>query len=238
MTARRIAVLHLRDRRDHDPGFGRLLAELNDGALRAVAELGWTPTVHAAAESGVADAVAVARNADMVVVMGGEDVHPGFYGGPLDYPEAGRHEPAADEAQLAVVLDAAERGTPLLGICRGMQLLNVAFGGDLVQHLPVAGHRAPPGRADPFVRHGVRLAEDSGLEAAIRPAEPVLSGHHQAVARLGEGLTAVAEGEDGVLEAVVHERAPITGVQWHPEHRGAPAGQLTRLLRRLESQLG
>jgi putative glutamine amidotransferase len=151
VTARRIAVLHLRDGRDADPAFGRLLASLNDGALRAVHELGWTPTVHAAAEAAVAESVAVARNAEMVIVMGGEDVHPDFYGGPLDYPGSGVHEPAGDEAQLAVVQDAAERGTPLLGICRGMQLLNVAFGGDLVQHIPTAGHRAAPGSADPFV---------------------------------------------------------------------------------------
>ena len=162
-------MLHPRDRRDHDPAFARLLASLNDGALRAVDELGWTATVHAAAESGVAEAVAVARSADMVLVMGGEDVHPDFYGGPRDHPGSGVHEPAADEAQLAVVR--AERASP--------------------------GDR-----------------------------------------RLGDGLRVVAAGEDGIVEAVVHERAPITGVQWHPEHLDATAGQLTRLLRRLESQLG
>jgi putative glutamine amidotransferase len=85
--------------------------------------------------------------------------------------------------------------------------------------------------------HQVRLAENSGLDAAVVPGQLVQSGHHQALGRLGEGLRRVAEGEDGILEAVVHERAPITGVQWHPEHAGAPAGQLTRLLRRIESQL-
>jgi putative glutamine amidotransferase len=237
VTARRIAVLHLRDRRDAHPAFGRMLAALNDSALRAVGELGWTPMVHAAAEAGVADAVAVARRADLVVVMGGEDVHPDFYGGPLDYPGSGVHEPAADEAQLAVVHDAAERGTPLLGICRGMQLINVAFGGDLVQHIPTAGHRAAHAGANPFVSHPLRLREDFGLDAAVMPDELVQSGHHQAIRRLGDGLLNVAEGEDGIVEAVVHERAPITGVQWHPEHPDAAAGQLRRLLRRLESQL-
>ncbi|MDQ4137494.1 MAG: gamma-glutamyl-gamma-aminobutyrate hydrolase family protein [Actinomycetota bacterium] len=228
-------MLHLLDRRDHDSAYGRLLAALNDGALRAIGELGWTPMVHAAAEAGVAGALAVARNADMVLLMGGEDVHPDFYGGPLDYPEGGRHEPAADEAQIAVVQDAAGRGTPVLGICRGMQLLNVAFGGDLVQHLPQSGHRAPPGGRDPFVLHRVQVREDSGFDAAVD--ELVQSGHHQAIGRLGAGLRTVAVGEDGVIEAVVHEQAPVTGVQWHPEHLDAPAGQLTRLLRRLESQL-
>ncbi len=237
MTARSIAVLHLRDRRDHDPAFGRLLASLNDGALRAVERLGWRARMHAAAEAGVAEAIAVTREADMVLVMGGEDVHPRFYGGHLDYPEAGRHEPAADEAQLAVVLDAAERGTPLLGVCRGMQLLNVAFGGDLIQHIAGPGHRGARGSADPFVLHRVELGDDAGLGSAVRDGELVQSGHHQAVGRFGEGLRSVATGEDGIVEAVVHERGPITGVQWHPEHPKAAAGQLTRLLRRLEGQL-
>ena len=230
-------MLHLRDRRDHDPEFGRLLASLNDGALRAVDELGWHARMHAAAESGVAEAIALARSADMVLGLGGEDVHPQFYGGPLDYPEAGRHEPAADEAQLAVMQDAAERGTPLLGICRGMQLLNVAFGGDLVQHIAGPGHRGVRGSADPFLLHRVELGENHGLGSAVVEGELVQSGHHQAVGRLGDGLRSVATGEAGIVEAVVHERAPLTGVQWHPEHSNAPAGQLTRLLRRLESRL-
>jgi putative glutamine amidotransferase len=119
-----------------------------------------------------------------------------------------------------------------------MQLMNVAFGGDLVQHIPTAGHRAAPGSADPFVQHPVRLTEGSALDAAVLPGEPVQSGHHQAVGRLGDSLLRIAEGDDGIVEAVAHERAPLFGVQWHPEHPAAPAGQLTRLLRRLESQLG
>ncbi len=169
--------------------------------------------------------------------MGGEDVHPSFYGGPTEYPRSGVHSIAADEAQIALVKDAEKRGTPLLAICRGHQVLNVALGGDLIQHLPPeSGHRNSQG-PDTFKEHGLILDAAGALADVVRTDEAVQSSHHQAVGRLGTGLRVAASSVDGVVEAVVHESAPLTGVQWHPEHRSAPDGQLVRLLRRLEQQL-
>ncbi|MFD1713398.1 gamma-glutamyl-gamma-aminobutyrate hydrolase family protein [Amnibacterium flavum] len=232
MRTRRVAVLHVTGEREHNPTYQRLADDLNVSAVATIASLGWQSRLHAAADSSVGSALAIARDSHLIVVVGGEDVRPDFYGGPLDYTGAGSHSAAADEAQLAVIRDAALRGTPVLGICRGHQIINVALGGDLIQHLEETGqHRVPtPGAATRFTRHTVDLA-DSSLQHAIAAGEYVQSSHHQAVGRLGDGLRAVAASSDGVVEAITHASLPIVGVQWHPEHTGAPADQLARLLR-------
>lgn len=235
MSERRIAVVHLRDERPHALMYQSLVDRLNASALRTIDGLGWRAETIAAAEAGAAAAVAAAREAELILLMGGEDIHPGFYGGALDYPGSGVHDERGDEAQLAVVTDAARRGTPLLGVCRGNQVINVAFGGDLVQHLPTThAHRGPVAGEKRFVEHTLH-GIDPQLADAVRADEPVQSSHHQASGRIGDGLRAAAAGEDGVIEAVVHETAPVVGVQWHPEHERSRPGQLARLLRHLET---
>ncbi|MGO1769124.1 MAG: gamma-glutamyl-gamma-aminobutyrate hydrolase family protein [Microbacterium sp.] len=237
MAERRIAVVHLRDARPHAPAYQELVDRLNVSALRTIEELGWRAEMIAASDVGVAAAVAAARRSELVVVMGGEDIHPRFYDGELEYPGSGLHDEQGDEAQLAVVADAAERGTPLLGICRGNQLINVAFGGDLVQHLPTThAHRGPVLGSRRFVEHGLR-GIDAELAEAVRADEPVQSSHHQAPGRIGDGLRVAATAEDGVIEAVIHETAPVVGVQWHPEFEASRPGQLSRLLRLIESRI-
>jgi putative glutamine amidotransferase len=160
---------------------------------------------------------AVAR-LDGLVVSGGPDVEPVRYGErphPLTGPPAGER----DTWELALIAAALRAGTPLLGICRGMQLMNVAQGGTLLQHLPdTVGHEEHAAREGVFGTHAVRAVEGTRL-AAIMPGETTVpTYHHQGVGRLGAGLLVCAHADDGTVEAVEHEDAAFAlGVQWHPE---------------------
>jgi putative glutamine amidotransferase len=163
---------------------------------------------------------------DGLILTGGGDLDPASYGAE-QHPRTGRVSPERDQAELDLLADALAAGLPVLGICRGLQLLNVARGGTLRQHLPDdAGHAPTPGS---FGRHPVRLAERSLLASILPPGNgtsaaglTVPTAHHQAIDQLGDGLTATAWSADGVIEAV--ELAPAPGrhpftlaVQWHPE---------------------
>lgn len=233
MTRPHVLVLHLRTTRPYDPTFQADLDELNQGALAAVAAVGASAELVAAAEVSTQHLEQTRLRADAVVVMGGEDVHPDLYGGQTRYPYSGHHDLAADLAQADVLRACLADGTPVLGICRGHQLLNVVAGGTLVQHLDSEAHRSLT--SDPFVRTPVRL-EGDGLAAHLEAARPVHCTHHQAVDSLGEGLAVAAIAPDGVVEAVVGTQRPVTGVQWHPEHPEDALTALVPLLRRLLEQ--
>jgi putative glutamine amidotransferase len=157
---------------------------------------------------------------DGLVLIGGADVDPATYGAAPD-PRTGATRPERDRFELALAYAAMERGLPLLGICRGGQMVNVACGGTLIQHLPdVVGddhHLPTPGT---FAEHEVAL-EPGSLAARAAGAEriTVKSHHHQAVDQLGEGLQATGHAlPDAVVEAVEHPDHDFTlGVLWHPE---------------------
>jgi putative glutamine amidotransferase len=157
---------------------------------------------------------------DGVCLPGGPDLQPTVYG-EEPHPELGPTEPRVDAVELALVR-ADRRGLPILGICRGMQVLNVARGGTLHQHLPdVVGdrlqHRQPEHGS--ITTHHVETAPHSRLRATLGgPRLEVNSFHHQAVRTLGDDLTATAWADDGTIEAVedTGERLVI-GVQWHAE---------------------
>ena len=230
-----LALLNLRTRRPHAPAFQDSLDALGTPTVRVAEQLGWDVVPVASAEVDPEVTAALVDRADAVVVMGGEDVDPSFYGGPVDYPGSGHHEPDADRAHIDAVHRCLASGTPLLGICRGLQVLNVALGGTLWQHLPTAHLHRTEGD-DHFVSHRVTVIHD-GLGDAVDASQPVRCTHHQAVDRLAEGLVVAARAADGVVEAVLHETAPITAVQWHPEHPQTADVQLAPLLLRLASQL-
>ncbi|GAA2907088.1 hypothetical protein GCM10010517_73440 [Streptosporangium fragile] len=165
----------------------------------------------------------VADRLDGVVLAGGEDVDPRRYGG-TPSPFQTLLDPVRDEYEITLVRTALERRLPLLGICRGSQLLNVALGGTLVPHLPPdsgEGHSYlgyPRGHRS----HPVRVAEGSRTAGVLGTDLAVNSYHHQAVDRVGAGLRAVAHAPDGVVEAIEMDGAPVIGVQWHPEMFAEP----------------
>ncbi|MBY8842759.1 gamma-glutamyl-gamma-aminobutyrate hydrolase family protein [Streptomyces sp. SP2-10] len=168
-------------------------------------------------------AEAVAR-LDGLVVAGGPDVDPARYGAERS-PRTGPPAPERDAWELALIGAALAAGVPLLGVCRGMQLLNVALGGTLVQHLD--GHAEAVGV---FGGHPVKPLPGT-LYGGIVPEEvTVPTYHHQAVERLGEGLVPSAYAADGTVEAVElpADRGWVLGVQWHPE-----MGEDPRLMRAL-----
>ncbi|MFI0811676.1 gamma-glutamyl-gamma-aminobutyrate hydrolase family protein [Streptomyces echinatus] len=157
-------------------------------------------------------AEAVAR-LDGLVIAGGPDVDPARYGAERS-PRTGPPAPERDAWELALIEAALAAGLPLLGVCRGMQLLNVALGGTLVQHLD--GHAEVVGV---FGGHPVKPVPGT-LYGGIVPEElTVPTYHHQAVERLGEGLVPSAYAADGTVEAVElpSDRGWVLGVQWHPE---------------------
>ena len=121
-----------------------------------------------------------------------------------------------DQAELALCRAFLQAGRPILGICRGMQLLNVALGGDLIQDLPPQVRPFHTRKGGDQV-HPIRCEEGSFLHRLYGPLFPVNSSHHQAVGRLGEGLRAAAWSEGGFLEAVDLAGRPVLGVQFHPE---------------------
>ncbi|MGW1158350.1 gamma-glutamyl-gamma-aminobutyrate hydrolase family protein [Streptomyces sp. NPDC002519] len=162
-----------------------------------------------------AHAVATVARLDGVVIAGGPDVDPSRYGAERS-PRTGPPAPERDAWELALIEAAVASGTPLLGICRGMQLLNVALGGTLVQHID--GHTE---RAGVFGRHMIKPVPGTRYAQAAPEAVAVPTHHHQAVDRLGSGLVVSAYAEDGTVEAVERPGADwVLGVQWHPEMGG------------------
>lgn len=160
---------------------------------------------------------------DGVVLGGGPDVDPRRYGGEIGQ-DSTRLVPERDEFETRVLELALERTLPLLAVCRGCQLLNVARGGTLVPHLPDdAGARHSLARHLPPDRvHDVNIDAGSTLREILGPSASVNSLHHQAIDRAGRGLRVVATAPDGVIEAVEVEGAPALGIQWHPEMLDEP----------------
>ena len=151
---------------------------------------------------------------DALLLPGGGDLEPWRYG---QADAASRNlEPERDEAELRLLQDFTAAGKPVLGVCRGLQAVNVFFGGTLAQDVPGHGAWAGGDRT-----HGVRSAP-SPLGDLLGGRGAVNSAHHQAADRLGSGLRAAQWAEDGVVEALFHERLPVWAVQWHPERLGDP----------------
>jgi putative glutamine amidotransferase len=159
---------------------------------------------------------------DGLVFTGGSDLDPSLYGQRVHPETTGVHR-HRDRAELALVREALRRDMPVLGICRGMQLLNVALGGDLHQHLGSETHKGPPGR---YTFHDVTVDAGTRLADVLGAGTRTHSCHHQAPDRLGDGLRASAHAEDGTVEAIEQPAARFAiGVLWHPEEdevRGAP----------------
>jgi len=195
---------------------------LNAAYVRAIEDAGLVPLV-VPPLANPERAVALLDLADGLLLTGGEDVAPWRYGA-ATRPECNPPHEARDATELALALAARERRLPTLAICRGIQLLNVALGGTLVQDLPSARPDAmnhDPGSSRASRSHAIEA--DAGSRIALALGETRLavnSFHHQAVDRAAPALRVTARAPDGVVEGVeTHEDDPwwALGVQWHPE---------------------
>jgi putative glutamine amidotransferase len=181
--------------------------------LEAVERAGGEAAVLPPMELDDPEAASRLERFDGLLLIGGGDLHPEHYG-----EEPGSQvygvEPLRDSFELALARAAVAGEVPTLAICRGMQVLNVAAGGTLQQHLE--GHGDPTAHTP--ITHDVTLEPGSRVAKAMAVDRAACSSHHhQAVGRVGDGLRAVAWSEDRAVEAVEHDRGWIVGVQWHPE---------------------
>ena len=180
----------------------------------AVAAAGGEPVL---LPTGAVSAEVVAR-LDGLVLAGGADVDPARYDRPAG-PHTTVLRPERDESELIALHAALDRDLPLLAICRGMQLLNVALGGDLVQHLPdLESTGVHDHGAGLYQRREVRTQDGTRLHELLGNSASVACHHHQALGRVAAGLTPTAWAEDGVVEGVEADGHRFClAVQWHPE---------------------
>ena len=196
--------------------------------VRAIERAGGRPVLIPPSEDGVVETLDAV---DGLLFSGGSDLDPELYD-QQPHDETFGVVPERDRAELALLEAALARDMPVLAVCRGSQVLNVARGGDLVQHLPdVVGddkHKHTPGT---FADHDVTLEDGSRLAALLGDHAPVKSHHHQGFGRVGDGLRVAAYAEDGTIEAVEDPSHPFAlGVLWHPE-----AGEDLKLFEELVS---
>ena len=176
---------------------------------RGVIEAGGLP-VHVPMD---VDPVALASRLDGLLITGGTDVDPARYGAE-PHPELLQVEPDRDEIEFALLDSAIEKDVPVLGICRGLQVINIFDGGSVHQHVPPHWQKDKPPES---IEHGVEFKDGSVLQRLYGPSLQVNTIHHQTVDRPGTHLTVTAIADDGEVEGLEHDGAPVVAVQWHPE---------------------
>jgi putative glutamine amidotransferase len=183
--------------------------------VSAIAQAGGRPVVLPPLDEGVEETLDAL---DGLLFSGGEDLDPDHYGAERHAETKGVHE-ARDRAELILLGAALERDMPVLAVCRGSQIMNVALGGDLVQHVPeLVGHEEHRHTPGTFADHDVRVDPASRLGRVLGDHAPVKSHHHQGFGRLGEGLREAAWADDGLVEGLEDpNRRFALGVLWHPE---------------------
>lgn len=174
---------------------------------------------------------------DRVILCGGVDIEPHLYGKTTGYAFETIHYPKSDELQLRAVLAAVQYGKPVFGICRGLQVINVALGGSLKPDLNDTNwfHRSDIVSTGYMATHNVKVSPYNKLGRALgAPVVSVQSQHHQSIDRLGAGLMNTVNAHCSelgyVIEGIEHNTYPVFGVQWHPEDFNANPEHFNRLL--------
>lgn len=232
-AVRRLAIVEVSRHRPDRSEYHAYVQILNGRMQAEAAARGWVAERFAAEDLGTEALLAATDGADAIAIVGGEDISPSLYGAATGYPDEGSHAWAGDLAQIALVRRSLERRTPLLGVCRGVQILNVALGGTLVQDLGSDTIHKNVGAPvhELMHAHEIELEPDSALAGVFGTSSlTVQSAHHQSVDVVAPGLLVTARAADGVVETLEHESAPVLALQWHPEDPGAPAEQLPLLL--------
>lgn len=209
---------------------GRWADIVNDGLphtyVKAVEDAGGMPIMLPPGDVQLANVDRLLDVADGVFLAGGRDLDADIYGR-LSHPLNDEPLRIRDELEIELAIGARSRRMPVLGACRGMQVLNVAWGGTLEQHLAdrldMSPHRDVIGT---FTSHEVTVSPESRLGGIFKSHRfDIASHHHQAVDSLGDGLAAAAYHQDGVIEALeAQDEAFVVGVQWHPEEFRGPEG--------------
>ncbi|TGD84881.1 gamma-glutamyl-gamma-aminobutyrate hydrolase family protein [Mycolicibacterium sp. CH28] len=225
---RRPLVAVVGRRADHVPILRFSATVVAEAICEAVWAAGGEPTVlHGPAAEPQGEMPHRLARFDGAILPGGADVEPHRYGA-RPAPQTRDTVAFQDDFELAVTQAVITLDLPALAICRGMQILNVALGGTLVQHVPETSTPHHDGIHDVTVVPGTRLHAAVAAERI-----DVSSYHHQAVDKLGAGLAVSAVAADGVIEAIEHRSADIVAVQWHPEDRHATCGPDAALFRDL-----
>lgn len=209
-----------------------LALSLTRTAFDEVRAAGGRPRLVDSATATPAEVRPVCEGAGAVLFLGGADVELSLYGytgpAPRGYYGADR---AADEFCIALIHESVRADLPVLALCRGSQLLNVAFGGTLIPDIEEWGiHRGPGGDAL-MIDEALTLEPDSEIAGILGRTDVIVrNGHHQAVDRVGEALRATAFAADGMVEATEHRTASwVLGLQWHPEEAGADVEDRRRI---------
>jgi len=201
---------------------------------KSVAEAGGLPVEL----SRDADVEGIVERLDGLVLSGGADLDPALYGAER-HSELGQLELDRDEWEFALLSAARARSLPILAICRGFQLVNVAFGGTLTQHVTIdegAGH--PQWDVDGRkTTHEVRVVEGTLASTLLPTSWPVNSLHHQTVSEVGAGLVVSARATDGVVEGLETPEGDLLAVQWHPELLNKPDPTFQWLVREASTRL-
>jgi putative glutamine amidotransferase len=203
----------------------------------------WIPGAEAQILSCVTGTFSEIERCDALLLSGGGDVHPKFYGQDQDAPLAREVKIGRDLFEFDVIREAMGRGMPVMGICRGSQVFNVAMGGSLIPDIEAAGFTSHRRGDAPERMHGVKVMKGSILNGIVGVTEgTVNSSHHQSVDAPGRGLRVAARSDDGITEALEWEdpagKPFVLLVQWHPERMSDTAGPFSKnLIERLASEV-
>ena len=207
-------------RQDDDKGLPVL--SLGEAYVKAISQVGGLPVL---IPLGIlqSEIKALITHLDGILLSGGGDVAPALFGAE-DHPEVISVDPDRDRVEIQLVQMGIEKGLPFLGVCRGIQILNVALGGTLYTHIPdqldgAVHHPYIPGKPRDYLAHDVRIEPNSLLSEILSQSQVMVNSmHHQGIARLATGLRPAAYAPDGLIEAVELENYRFgLGVQWHPE---------------------
>lgn len=218
------------DYADLDPKVASMGIDLVSNVVSRLTEAGFDAT-HIDCLRSTSSPEALLDNTDLLVIMGGKDIHPALYGCERSQHTVTSSDDRGDRFEIALTQRAVASGRNVLGICRGMQVINVALGGTLIQHLEQNGHHSTVGQRS-FVNHAVNFAPKTRIGSLFAGSEiAVQSLHHQAVDILGNNLAVTARAKDGTIEAIeFQDDNLVLGVQWHPEEGNSDRRQLQAIV--------